>query len=188
MPTAPIAASPLYIVILACEIGFWVLVAAGLTARYLLGRPRLGLVLLAGAPLVDLLLLAAATIDLRAGARAELPHALAAVYIGVSVAWGHRLIGWADSRVAHRFAGGPRPVRPPRTGPAHAARERREWLRHALAWFVGVTLLGLSALLVGGRTETEVLTNVAVVWTVVLAVDFLISFSYTLWPRRARTG
>jgi hypothetical protein len=26
-----------------------------------------------------------------------LPHALAAVYIGVSVAWGKRIVSWADA-------------------------------------------------------------------------------------------
>jgi hypothetical protein len=36
--------------------------------------------------------------------------------------------------------------------------------------------------------RTWALVNVAVLWTVVLAVDFLISFSYTLSPRRAKAA
>ena len=36
--------------IIACEIGFWVLIAAGLLAKYPLGMPQLGLVLLALTP------------------------------------------------------------------------------------------------------------------------------------------
>jgi hypothetical protein len=43
-------------VIAGCEIGFWVLLAAGMVTRYLLRRPKVGLVLLAGVPLVGVLL------------------------------------------------------------------------------------------------------------------------------------
>jgi hypothetical protein len=78
------------------------------------------------------------------------------------------------------------PERPPRTGRRHAARERREWLRHLVAWATGTALLGIGVLLVGDLDRTQALVNVAVLWTLVLAIDFLISFSYTLWPRQAR--
>jgi hypothetical protein len=128
------------------------------------------------------------TIDLRRGGEAALPHALAAVYIGVSVAWGQRLVSWADVRFAHRFAGGPPPERPPRTGRRHAARQRREWLRHLVAWAAGTTLLGLGVLAVGDLDRSWALLDVAALWTLVLAVDFLVAFSYTLWPRRREPG
>jgi hypothetical protein len=171
--------------IVAAEIAFWLVLLSGLVARYGLGRPRLGMALLVATPFVDLALLAVTTIDLRRGGEAALPHAIAAIYIGVSVAWGQRMINWADARFAHRFAGGPALERPPRTGQAHAARERREWLRHVVAWAAGTALLGLGVLVVGDLDRTWALLNVAVLWTFVLAIDFLISFSYTLWPRRA---
>ena len=172
--------------IIAAEVAFWLVLLSGLVARYGLRRPRLGLALLIATPFVDLLLLAATTIDLRRGGEAALPHALAGVYIGVSVAWGHRMIKWADARFAHRFAGGPAPERPPRTGLGHAARERREWLRHVVAWATGTALLGLGVLVVGDLDRTQALVSVAALWTLVLAIDFLISFSYTLWPRQTR--
>jgi hypothetical protein len=44
-------------------------------------------------------------------------------------------------------------------------------------------LLGLGVLVVGDLDRTRALVNVAVLWTLVLAIDFLISFSYTLFPR-----
>jgi hypothetical protein len=169
--------------ILATEIAFWVLLLSGFVARYGLGRARLGLVLLAATPLVDLALLVATTIDLRRGGDAALPHALAAIYIGVSVAWGRRIVSWADARFAHRFAGGPAPSRPPRTGRRHAVHQRREWLRHLAAWATGTALLALGVLLVGDLDRTWALVNVAALWTVVLTIDFAISFSYALWPR-----
>jgi hypothetical protein len=172
--------------IVAAEIAFWLLLLAGLTLRYPLRRPRAGLVLLVATPIVDLALLAATTLDLYRGGEAALAHALAAVYIGVSVAWGKRIVAWADARFALRFAGGPPLKRPPRSGPEHAARERREWLRHLLAWAVGAGLLGLGVFMAGDLDRASALVRVLVLWTFVLAIDFAISFSYTLWPRRAK--
>jgi hypothetical protein len=169
--------------LIAAEIAFWLTLLAGLVARYLLRRRRLGMTLLVATPFIDLALLVVTTIDLRRGGEAALPHALAAVYIGVSIAWGKRMIAWADARFAHRFAGAPAPERPPRAGRAHAARERREWLRHVLAWATGTALLGLGVLVVGDLDRTWALVNVAVLWTLILAIDFLISFSYTVFPR-----
>src|SRR5262245_37285979 len=104
--------------ILACEVGFWILLVSGLAARYLWRRRRLSTVLLAAVPLVDLVLLAATVVDLQRGATAGFAHGLAAAYIGFSVAFGPSMIRWADERFAHRFAGGAPPWRPPRGGPA----------------------------------------------------------------------
>ena len=75
---------------------------------------RLGAVLLALTPAVDLVLLVASAIDLRGGATAFSWHGLAAVYIGVSVAFGPRIIAWADARFATRYVDAPRPPRPAR--------------------------------------------------------------------------
>ena len=59
--------------IVACEIGFWVVLGAGLVTRYLLGRRQLGAVLLTLVPLIDLVLLVATVIDLSGGATAGVP-------------------------------------------------------------------------------------------------------------------
>ena len=162
------------------------LLLSGLTARYVLRRPRLGAVLLLATPLVDLMLLAFTVVDLRGGATASLAHALAAVYIGTSVAYGHSMIRWADVRFAHRFAGGDPPPRAPRYGPARAARERRGWLQHLLAWAVGVSLLLGAVAAVGDAERTQALVQAIAVWTLVLAIDFVVSFSYTLFPAHRR--
>ncbi|MDI5788286.1 hypothetical protein PO124_07245 [Bacillus licheniformis] len=47
-------------------------------------------------------------------------HGIAAVYIGVSIAFGSRMIKWADERFAYRFAGGPKPDKGPQYGREHA--------------------------------------------------------------------
>ncbi len=177
----------LYALIIACEVGFWVVLLAGLVARYLLRRPRLGASLLVCVPLVDLVLLVASAQDLRyGGGEADLAHGLAAIYLGVSVAWGHAMVRWADARFAYRFAGGPPPPRTPKTGPEHARRERHQWGRHLLAWAIGCALLLGGVALVGDPDRTGALTGIAGGWTLVLAVDFLWSFSYTLWPRKKK--
>lgn len=170
--------------IVACEIGFWVLVLAGLFARYMMRRPRLGGILLLLTPLVDLFLLAFTVIDMKNGAEAGVFHGLAAVYIGVTVAFGHRMIRWADERFAYRFAGGAKPRKASRYGSERARAERAGWYRHLLAWAIGTALMMGMILLVGNPEQTGTLLAQARIWTVVLAIDFIISFSYTIWPKK----
>jgi hypothetical protein len=165
-------------VLLAAEIAFWSLLGAGLWARYRLERRRLGAVLLALTPAVDAVLLAAAVIDLRSGATAAAWHGLAAVYIGVSLAFGPRIVAWADARVAGRQYAAPR------SGPGHAERERGGWYRHLAAYAIGAGLMLAAIALVADSGRTEALLGVVRAWTLVLAIDFAWSFSYTLWPRR----
>jgi len=174
----------IYAVVVGCEVGLWIFLLAGLACRYLLRRPRPGGALLICVPLVDVILLMASIIDLRQGATASFADALAAIYLGVSVAWGHSTTRWADARFAHRYAGGPAPLRRPRYGPEHADHERRQWARHLLAWTVGCLLLLGGVALVGDTQRAATLVRVAGTWTIILAIDFLISFGYTLFPRR----
>jgi hypothetical protein len=175
------------LVMIGCEVGFWVFLLGGLAVRYLLGLRRLGAALLVGVPLVDLVLLVVTALDLRAGATARWEHGLAAVYLGTSVAYGHQMITWADRKFARRFAAQPAPVPDqPRFGAAHARRERRGWLRHALAWAVGCGLLLAAIAVVGTPARTAALWGWIGKWTLVLGVDFLWSFSYTVWPRKPK--
>jgi len=174
----------LLMLIAACEVGFWVLLLAGLLARYALGRPRLGAALLVLTPVVDVVLLVAAIVDLRGGAEATAVHGLAAIYLGVSVAFGPALVRWADVRMAHRLGAGPPPTPAPKRGPEHARHERRQWARHALAWAVCCSLMLLAWLIVGDADRAERLLQTAQLWTLVLVIDGVISWSYTLSPRR----
>ncbi|WP_210491318.1 hypothetical protein [Patulibacter sp. SYSU D01012] len=163
------------IAIVAAEIAFWVLIALGLGLRYLAGQRRLGLVVLACTPLVDLTLLGLVAWDVSQGGTATGAHALAAVYLGVSVVFGHSMIAWADARVAYRFAGGPKPPGKPKDPALKKRLERRGWLKHAAAWALGCGLLMGTVLLVGDADRTQALTATATAWTVVLAIDAAIS-------------
>lgn len=173
-------------VIAGCEIGFWIVLAAGLAARYPLRLRRTGAALLICVPLVDLVLLAATTLDLRNGATAGTGHGLAAAYLGYSVAFGHSVVRWADERFAHRFSGGP----PPRGRPAYgAARTRYEWRefgKAALATAIACGILLAMIVLVDDPARTGALTAWLGRLGVVLAIWAIWPVSHTLWPAKPK--
>lgn len=140
--------NPIAGVIIAAEVGFWVVIAAGLVLRYPLRATRAGAVTLALVPLIDVALVVAVALDLNRGAEPGAVHGLAAVYLGFSVAFGPSLVRWADAHFAYRFADGPRPHKPS-PGREKAMAMWREWLRVvAAAVIASVVLLGLLALVV----------------------------------------
>jgi len=169
---------PLVAVIVAGEAGFWVVLGAGLVARYLLCRRTTGAVLLACTPLVDLVVLGATVLDLRGGGSASWSHGLAAAYLGISVAFGPCMVRWADRRFAHRFASGPPPWRPPRFGRARVRYEWREWGKLVLAWVIAcAVLLGLVAVAPPGA-DTGQLWGWMVRLSIVLVIWFI---GWPLW-------
>lgn len=137
--------NPLVLLIAICEVAFWVVLGAGLLARYPLRRRRLGAALLLCVPLVDLVLVTASFADVARGTSPGTAHGLAAVYLGFTVAFGHSLVRWADVRFAHRFAGGPAPVKPPRDGLAALPHEMRELGKALLAAVIaGGIIVGMT--------------------------------------------
>jgi len=173
--------------IIACEVAFWVLLAAGLATRYLLRMPRTGLALLLCEPLLEAVLFAVTAVDLKNGAEPDWRHGLAAVYIGFTVGFGRATITWADAWVAHRCAGGPPPVRPPKYG---AARTRHEWKvagRWILASGVAIALLQAAVWYVGDGGDTGSLRvwQTRMLW--VIGINLVIAASYTLFPKKAPT-
>ncbi|MFJ5140609.1 hypothetical protein [Streptomyces sp. NPDC088707] len=174
--------------IVVCEVGFWVLLAAGLATRYLLKMPRTGIALLLCEPLLEVLLLVVTAIDLKNGADPSWKHGLAALYIGYTVGHGHRTVKWLDGHAAHRFGGAPRPPKPPRYGMARARHEGRVWLGSVTAAAVASALLLLAALYVGEDGNTDGLHAwILVAWRTA-AIHGLIALSYAIWPRKAPEG
>lgn len=170
-------------VIVFCEIAFWVVILGGLVARYLLRRRRTGAILLALAPVVDLILLIATAVDLMRGASASLPHVLAALYIGFSIAYGHRMVAWADVRFAHRFAQGPAPVK--LHGAAYTRACWHDVLRTGLAMGIAGGLLWLLTLIAADTADVTVLTDSYRILALILGIEVLWAISYTVWPRKA---
>ncbi|TJZ46023.1 hypothetical protein FCH28_26195 [Streptomyces piniterrae] len=171
--------------IIICEVGFWVLLAGGLSLRYLARMPRTGAAVLLLEPLLELVLLIATAVDLKNGAQADIKHGLAAIYIGFSVALGHRTVKWVDARFAHRFAGGPPPVKPPRYGTARTVYEWRTAGRWILAALIAIGLLQAAAWYVGDPAQTTSLRGWQSRMLWLIGINLVIATSYTIWPKRA---
>lgn len=146
--------------IIACEIGFWVVLFAGLAARYLLRLRRVSTALLLAVPVLDVMLLTLIAWDLLAnGATAEFVHGLGAVYLGFTVVFGHQIIARVDEHFAHRFAGGPEPVKVPKSGPVRVRYEWHQFLRALVVAGIACAVLGGIMWLVGDPSRTLELSN-----------------------------
>ncbi|WP_046496061.1 hypothetical protein [Streptomyces odonnellii] len=170
--------------IIVCEVGFWVLLAAGLALRYPAGMPRLGAAVLLLEPLLEIVLLAVTAVDLKNGAEPDWKHGLAALYIGYTVAYGHYTVKWIDGHAAHRLAGAPPPPKPPRHGTARARHEAGLWLRTVLAAAVAVALLQLAIWYVDDASSTGPLTDWQLSALRLVGIHGVIALTYTIWPKK----
>lgn len=170
------------VVIIACEIGFWAFVLLGLVARYALQWRRVSTVLLAMVPVIDIVLLAAVVINLRGGGTATFFHGLAALYLGVSIAYGHKMIKWADVRFARLFAQGPAPIR--LYGSNHAKESWRDVARTTLAVGIAAAILWLLTVLVDDADRTRALLGVYPVLGIWWVIDLFEAVVNTFSPRK----
>ncbi|CAH0117673.1 hypothetical protein PAE9249_00133 [Paenibacillus sp. CECT 9249] len=171
--------------IIASEIGFWVVILLGLMVRYLFKKPKLGLFLLALTPVIDLILLVATSVDLYRGAVATTPHAIAAVYIGVSIGFGKSMIAWADERFRYYIVKqGPPPTK--RFGMDYAKHYLKSWGRHVISYLIGAGLLAGLIYFINDPSRTEALSGVLRIWTLALGIDFIIAVSNFIWPKKSK--
>lgn len=148
---------PVGALVLACEIAFWVFLAAAIVARYVLRRRRLSTVLLLCEPAIEVVLLVATVGDLLAGSQPQWTHGLAAVYLGYTVAFGRWTVQRVDAWVAWRWFDGPEPERAPKHGRARLLHEWRLWLGVLKAWTVAVAILGVLLLIASEPEQRAVL-------------------------------
>jgi hypothetical protein len=173
--------------IVTCEIMFWIVIVLGLVTRYVFKLNRLGIFLLALTPVIDLMLLIITGIDLYLGATATQAHAIAGVYIGVSIAFGKSMIQWADERFqCYVTKQGAKPAK--RFGIVHAKHYMKGWLRHVIAYLIGAGLLAAMIYLINDPTRTEALSGMIKIWSIVLSIDLIITISYFIWPKKAKNG
>ncbi|MFJ8313815.1 MULTISPECIES: hypothetical protein [unclassified Streptomyces] len=170
--------------IIACEVGFWLLLAGGLALRYLAKMRRTSVAVLLCEPLLEVVLLVVTAVDLKNGAQPDWKHGLAAVYIGFSVAMGHYLVTRADAWVAYRFAGGPKPAKAPRGGSARTAYEWKTAGRFTVASVLAIALLQAAIWYVGGDGGTDSLRMWQQRMLLVIGVNVIIALSYTLFPKQ----
>ena len=131
----------LYLLIVACEVAFWLILLLSLVVRYLLRREQASRWLLRSLPAVDVVLFTVTTLDLKAGSPATMAHGLAAAYVGFTLAFGSLAVRWADAHFAHRFAAGAVPAKAPSTGWKAVRYEFDLWMRCILAWIIALALL-----------------------------------------------
>ncbi|MFE0801967.1 hypothetical protein [Streptomyces sp. NPDC058812] len=174
--------------IIVCEIGFWVLLAAGLSVRYLLKMPRAGMALLLCEPLLEVVLLVVTALDLKNGADPSWKHGLAALYIGYTVGHGHRTVKWLDGHAAHRLSGAPKPAGPPRYGMARARHEGKVWLGTLLAAAVATGLLQIAMWYVDDPSRTGSLESWQYTAWRTAGIHGVIALTYAIWPRKAPAG
>ncbi|RSS80151.1 hypothetical protein [Streptomyces sp. WAC06614] len=173
--------------IIACEVGFWLLLAAGLALRYLAGMPRLGAAVLLCEPALELVLLAVTAIDIKNGAEPSWTHGVAALYLGYTVAYGRYTIRWLDGHAAHRLAGAPKPPGPG-YGKARAVHEWKLWTRTLIGAAVAIGLLQLAILYVGGDGDVSRLETMRYVALRILGGHAIAAACYTIWPKKAPDG
>jgi len=137
--------------IIASEVLFWVLLFGGLGARYLLRATRLSTALLLGVPAADLVLVTLTLVDLLRGSVPGNVHGLAAIYLGVSVAFGPYIVRRVDAWFSHRFAGGRPPEKLPESGPVRLRHEWQSMKRMLGAWALAVPLLLVMVAVSGWR-------------------------------------
>ncbi len=173
-------------IIVACEVAFWVVIGLGLVTRYVLRLSKLGLFLLALTPVIDLILLIITSFDLYHGAIATTPHAIAAVYIGVSLAFGKSMIKSADEYFQYYIMKqGSKPIK--RYGTEYAFHYFKSFLRHVLAFAIGAGLLAVTIYWLDNPAQTGALSKILKLWAIVLGIDFLIAVTYFIWPRTKST-
>lgn len=149
----------LYGLIVACEVGFWVVLLMALAVRYLRHSLPLSRALLLCLPLIDILLLAFTALDLRRGAVATFAHGLAAAYIGFTLAFGALAVRWADAHFAHRYASGPLPTPAPSRGWAAVRYDVQLWGRCILACMITLLLVEALIAIIGSPEHTAPLLD-----------------------------
>lgn len=131
---------------------------------------------------VDVILLTAVVTNLQAGGEAGFFHGLAALYLGISIVYGHKMIMWADVRFAHRFAHGPAPVK--RYGEAYTKECWKDVVRTATAVGIAAAVLWWLMTLVDAPSSTDELFGIYRILGIWFAIDLIWAISYTFAPKK----
>ncbi|MEK4229172.1 hypothetical protein [Solibacillus sp. FSL H8-0538] len=168
--------------IITAEIAFWIAIIAGLFTRYILKWHKVSIVLFLLTPLIDLALIVLTAIDLKKGTNASAVHGIAAIYIGISIAYGKTMIAMADEKF-QTWVLKKKSNKVRLKGKEKGVYEVKMWARHIAAYIIGVSLLWLMIQFIGQQGDTLALYGVIKWWGLVLLIDGAISLSYILFPK-----
>ena len=149
----------LLLLIVACELGFWVFLFSGLITRYYFKKDMLSRVLLLCVPLLDLILLIATFADLNRGAEVKFAHGLAAVYLGFTVVFGKSVIAWADQKISAKFNSSTDSQTNKLAGWAYAWHEWKVWCKGVVACSVASVILYIAKQTVAHNHQIDSLTD-----------------------------
>ena len=177
------------VAILVAEAAFWSFLLGGLALRYLVKARRVSSLVLAAVPLVDLVLIVLIASDAARGAEPTQAHALATMYLGITVAFGHPIIRRTDAWFRYRFAGGPKPIKPPKGSTAEVRALWQEWFRLVVAVFIAATcLLGMIALEGWHLPESAADAADHPYWAALLLMAFIVAVWFLAGPAFAGRG
>ncbi len=93
------------------------------------------------------------------------------------------MIRWADERFRYYvIKEGPKPIK--LYGIEYSKHYLKGWGKHVLSYLIGAGILAGVIFLINDPSRTEALLRVLQIWTFVLGIDFIISISYFVWPRK----
>ncbi|OXS73479.1 hypothetical protein B1B04_12195 [Lysinibacillus sp. KCTC 33748] len=140
--------------IITAEISFWIVIIIGLICRYVFNMPKLSIFFFALTPVIDLFLVILTAMDLKAGTPASTSHGIAAIYIGVSIAFSKTMITWADEKFQKWFLKSNQ-KNEPLTGVKKGKHEIKMLSQHIGAFIIGAGLLYAMSLFVGSNSDTS---------------------------------
>lgn len=170
--------------IIAAEILFWVFIVLGLVTRYIFHKEKLSVLLLSCTILVDLFLIIAATFNLHQGGTAEITHGIAAVYIAISIVFGKDFINWADEKFKVLYL--KETPRPKIYGNQYAKQYLKSFFKHIIAFLIAYGLIYLMLVVANNPSSLNNLMGVIRIWKFILFIDFIITISYFIWPKKEK--
>lgn len=92
------------------------------------------------------------------------------------------MIKWADDIFKYYILyEGAKPTK--KFGVEYAKHELQMWKKHLLAYIIGGIMLISMIVVIDNISRTKALFSICILWSIIVAVDFLISISYFIWKR-----
>ena len=169
--------------IIIAEILFWVVIVLGLVVRYVFKQQKLSFYLFVCIPIIDVILLVMTAVDLYYGGKGTIAHALAAVYLGISIVYGKSMIQWADN-LFQRLVYKKKTAKAKLYGMEYGIQQLKGALKHLAAYVIGALFLALMLYLSKESFENSAFYQILRLWTIVVVIDFIIAILYIIFPRK----
>lgn len=181
--------------LIASEVIFWVFVSLALLLRYWFRMKKASLAAFIILILNELAVFLVGVLDYIAIGMISQFQILIIIFILYSIIFGRsdfkKLDRWIQKKVA-QMKGEPIPdfgEKPKRQlyGKEHAKEERKGFYKHFLIFVVAH--IGFALLLAFVKTDdNNLIGGISNIWTKILIIDFIWSFSHTIWPKKEKSN